>query len=73
MRAGNRYIEALCLKKEADDALLAKLQLHHKALDFYFAENWEEAARSFKQLRQGDKEDLYYAVMLKKIAKLSKQ
>ena len=65
--------QPLCLKKEADDALLATLQLHHKALDFYFAENWEEATRAFKQLRQDNKDDLYYSAMLKKTAKLSKQ
>ncbi len=65
-----RIFEPLCLKSEADDALLSKLKLHHKALDFYFAENWSEAKTAFKQLRQNYKEDLYYTAMLKKIVKL---
>ncbi|NKB36386.1 MAG: hypothetical protein GKR93_04345 [Gammaproteobacteria bacterium] len=66
-----RIYQPLCLKSEADDALLSKLTLHHKALDFYFAEDWPQAKTAFKQLRQNYKDDLYYTAMLKKIAKLA--
>ncbi|MFT5132430.1 MAG: adenylate cyclase [Gammaproteobacteria bacterium] len=63
-----KIFEPLCKESDVNENLRLKLNQHQQAMDLYFSEDWQQAQVSFGQLKKAYAEDLYYPVMLDKIA-----
>lgn len=66
-RNKTRIFEPVCKEINADDTLRLKLTQHEQAMEYYFAENWQQAKVAFEQLQKEHKKDGLYPVMLDKI------
>jgi adenylate cyclase len=68
----NAY-EPLCLKSNANAALLANLEVYDAALQGYFAQEWDVAERKFAALLASAPGTLLYKIYLERIALLREQ
>ena len=62
-----KIFEPICNENDADETLRKKLKQHEQAMEFYFAENWQQARLGIEQLKKEYSEDRLYPVMLDKI------
>ncbi|MBT7950543.1 MAG: hypothetical protein HN764_02870 [Gammaproteobacteria bacterium] len=67
-RNKTKIFEPVCRKNEADETLLNKINTHEKAMEYYFAEDWQPAMLAFEKLKKEFAEDKLYPVLLDKIA-----
>jgi adenylate cyclase len=68
----NAY-EPLCLKSNANAALLANLEAYDAALQGYFAQEWDAAEQKFAELLASAPGTLLYKIYLERIALLREQ
>lgn len=62
--------EPLCQMEKCSTELIADLELHHHAIEAYFAQNWEEAAAFFRKLLSTQpKSQALYQIYLNRIEK----
>ncbi len=54
-----KIYQPVCLENDVDDALREQLTLHHKAINYYYEEQWEKAQQIFKTLKGNNKKDKY--------------
>jgi adenylate cyclase len=67
-RNKTKIFEPVCRKNEADETLLNKINSHEKAMEYYFAENWQQARLALEKLKKEFAEDKLYPVLLDKVA-----
>ena len=65
--------EPICELNKADDELTQRVSDYHKALDFYFSQDWGDAESLFKALQQNEPETLLYKVYLERIETLKEK
>jgi len=65
--------EPICALNEAGEELHSRVVNYHKALDFYFAQDWDAAERSLLQLQEAEPNALLYEVYLERIATLREE
>jgi adenylate cyclase len=65
--------EPICALEKADAELRQRVAEYHKALDFYFAQDWNEAESVLKALQQNEPESLLYKVYLERIETLREE
>ena len=63
--------EPICLVEAASDSLLADLEMHEQALDFYYAREWTEAKKLFTQLKENDPDRMIYSIYLDRMSSMN--
>lgn len=63
--------EPICLVEAASDSLLADLETHEQALDFYYAREWTEAKKLFTQLKENDPDRMIYSIYLDRMSSMN--
>ena len=59
-------VEPICLRSEADDALLDELASYHQAYELYLSMDWESAKQKFQILQEKCPRKIY-SVYLERI------
>lgn len=62
-----RMFQPICPQSKASDQMLHNLAEHRKAMGFFMNQDWTQAARIFKALRQYWSSDKVYDIYLKRI------
>ncbi|PCJ28633.1 MAG: adenylate/guanylate cyclase domain-containing protein [SAR86 cluster bacterium] len=62
--------EPMCLIDQADDELKSRVDAYHKALDLYYAKEWNAAENGFKALLENEPDTKLYNVYLDRIETL---
>ncbi|MBL4572483.1 MAG: adenylate/guanylate cyclase domain-containing protein [Gammaproteobacteria bacterium] len=65
--------EPICELNKANAELTERVSEYHKALDYYFAQDWAGAESIFKALQENEPETLLYKVYLERIEVLRQQ
>ncbi len=65
--------EPICASVDASPELESRVAEYHKALDFYFAQDWDGAEGILKALLQSEPDTLLYKVYLERIETLREQ
>lgn len=65
--------EPICATKDADAELVERVEQYHKALDCYFAQDWDEAESRLKILQENEPDAKLYKVYLERIEILREQ
>lgn len=65
--------EPMCSIEEADSELKQRVAEYHKALDCYFAQDWDGAESIFNALLRNEPDSLLYQVYLERIVTLREQ
>lgn len=65
--------EPICSIEKADSELRQRVAEYHKALDCYFAQDWDQAEAILKSLQQSEPDTLLYKVYLERIESLREQ
>ncbi len=65
--------EPICILKSADEELKQRVAEYHRALDCYFAQDWDEAETILKALQQNEPDCLLYKVYLQRIETLREE
>jgi len=63
--------EPICLVEAASESLLADLEMHEQALDFYYAREWTEAKKLFTQLKENDPDRMIYSIYLDRMSSMN--
>ena len=63
--------EPICLVEDATDSLLADLETHEQALEFYYAREWTEAKKLFTQLKENDPDRMIYSIYLDRMSSMN--
>jgi len=63
--------EPICLVSEANDELLAVLEEHETALNYYYAREWKEAKKLFTQLKENDPDRMIYSIYLDRMSSMN--
>jgi len=63
--------EPICHVDQSTDALLANLAEHEKALEHYYAREWSEAKRIFKELHEADPDRMIYSIYLDRMSSMN--
>lgn len=63
--------EPICLVDDATDSLLADLETHEQALEFYYAREWTEAKKLFTQLKENDPDRMIYSIYLDRMSSMN--
>lgn len=65
--------EPICAIDKADAELIERVAAYHKALDSYFAQDWDSAESQLRALQQNEPDALLYKVYLERIEILREQ
>lgn len=65
--------EPICAMDRVDSALNRRVAEYHRALDCYFAQDWDQAESILHSLQQNEPEALLYKVYLERIGTLREQ
>lgn len=67
-KKGVTLYEVICRKKELTETLAVELELHHRALDDYFNQKWDQAEKEFQELTKNYPHSKLYPLYLERIA-----
>jgi len=68
-----KVFEPLCHRDEADTGLIDELQRHHRALEYYLHQQWDESHRLFAALNQEHPDTLIYQIYLQRISEIRRR
>ncbi|HTR00817.1 MAG TPA: adenylate/guanylate cyclase domain-containing protein [Candidatus Acidoferrum sp.] len=68
-----RIYQPLCRESEAGAELKALVDEYHAAYQLYLAQQWDQAAAAFEQLKRKEPDTYLYALYLERIANLREQ
>lgn len=65
--------EPLCERAQASAELIARVEQYHRALECYFAQDWDAARSGFQELHEVEPERLLYSLYLERVETLRTQ